>query len=303
MTAHDIAELNQRVGIPGTVTIGRGADEQVWVEVTNRLAEAKIALQGAHLLAWAPHGMAPVIWLSEQAKFAAGKAIRGGVPICWPWFGPHPTAASLPAHGFARTAPWDLHTSASLPNGATYLSFRLMHTAQSHPQWPGVAELELRVIIGQALEMELVTRNPGPQPLVISAALHTYFAVSDVRRVQLRGLDGCEYLDQVSGEVLQQVGPVTIDGEVDRIYLDSTADCLLDDPGLQRRIRIRKRGSRTTVVWNPWIAKAAKLGDVGPEGYLRMLCVETTNAAHDVVTVAAGSAHHLWASYAVEALN
>jgi D-hexose-6-phosphate mutarotase len=158
--------------------------------------------------------------------------------------------------------------------------------------------------VGATLELDLITRNTGPESITIGDALHTYFAVSDVRNIAVDGLDGCTYIDKLdSDKHKQQSGPVTFAAETDRIYLDASADCLINDAGMQRRIRIGKRGSRSTVVWNPWLEKAEGMGDMGENGYLNMLCIESTNAADDVVTIAPGDEHHLWVSYQVESLS
>jgi D-hexose-6-phosphate mutarotase len=153
------------------------------------------------------------------------------------------------------------------------------------------------------LEIELITRNTGVTPITVSEALHTYFQVGDVREIAVNGLDGCEYLDKVDGyKRKQQAGPVTFSGELDRVYLDTVTDCLIDDPGLNRRIRITKRGSRSTVVWNPWSEKAAKMGDLGGDGFLKMVCVESANAADNLVTISSGEEHRLGVIYRLEAL-
>ncbi|HXH64861.1 MAG TPA: D-hexose-6-phosphate mutarotase [Mariprofundaceae bacterium] len=295
----DPSALDARFGVPGRVSF-HDVNGIAVVEITHAAASARIAMQGAQLMTWAPTGMEPVIWLSPRARLAPGVAIRGGVPVCWPWFGPHASEPSLPSHGFARTAPWELLQVEPAPQ-STELLFRLSPGDVPGAPWPQAAELQLRLAIGAGLEMELVTRNRGDRPLTIGQALHTYFGVGDVRRVRIEGLDGCPYIDKVAGGRRGiQRGAVTIDGEVDRIYLDATADCVIDDPVLARRIRIAKRGSRSTVVWNPWADKAAKMGDVGENGYLHMVCVESGNVADDVVTVAPGSVHRLWVGYSVE---
>lgn len=298
----DLAVLSERFAIPNQVAFKSQGGLTVAV-VGNSLATATIALQGAHVMTWAPRGHKPVVWLSPAAKLAPGKSIRGGVPVCWPWFGPHATEPKLPGHGYARTVPWEVIDTRALPDGATRLAFRLVESDATRAQWPHATPVELHVTVGDALECELVTRNDDPAPVVIGDALHTYFAVSDVRQVGIHGLGGLPYLDKVDGgQRKQQAGPVTIAGEVDRIYLDSVADCLIDDPRWRRRIRISKRNSRSTVVWNPWIEKAEKMGDLGANGYLRMVCVESANAADDVVTIAPGGEHRLWVRYSVEKL-
>lgn len=300
----DIPALNARYGIPGEVSLTEQAGGMIVVEVSNPHADASIALQGAHLMTWTPRGAHPVIWLSEDAKLAPGKSIRGGVPVCWPWFGPHAGEPGFPGHGFARTVPWALVETERLANGASRLVFRILQNDATRAQWPHPSELELHVVVGPTLEIELVTRNTGDAPITVGDALHTYFEVGDVRQVKVHGLDGCPYIDKVDGGARKrQSGPVVIAGEVDRIYLESTADCVIEDPVLERRIRIAKRGSASSVVWNPWIEKAAKMGDLGKDGYLRMLCVESANADADVVDIAPGAEHRLWVRYSVEDLG
>jgi D-hexose-6-phosphate mutarotase len=151
------------------------------------------------------------------------------------------------------------------------------------------------------LKIDLVTSNTGGMPITIGEVLHTYFEVGDVREIAIHGLDGCEYLDEVDGDKRkEQSGPVMFNAETDRVYFNTGADCVIDDPGLGRRIRICKSGSRSTVVWNPWNEKAAKMGDLGDEGHLHMVCVESANAAENLVTISPGSEHHLQVSYQLE---
>lgn len=301
MDPNGISLLNQRFGIAGEVVFREGPNRQGVVEISNGLATAAIALQGAHLMSWAPHREEPVVWLSPKAKFGPGKAIRGGVPVCWPWFGPHAGEASFPAHGFARTQPWEVIDVQALEDGSNRLGFRLIRSEETSALWPHSTPLELYMTIGAALEMDLVTHNDGPAPVILGEALHTYFQVSDIGRIAIQGLDGCSYIDGTDhGRRKQQKGPVIFDRETDRIYLESVADCVIVDPGLRRRIRIAKRGSRSTVVWNPWAEKAEALGDFEREGYRSMVCVESANAADDRVTIAPGGTHRLWVRYSVE---
>lgn len=300
MSTADLAALNARYGIPDQLGFKEGTGGLTVAEVANEQATATIALQGAHLFDWSPRGQQPVIWLSRDARFGPGRAIRGGVPVCWPWFGPHPTEPAFPSHGFARTGAWEVIEAEALPDRATRIGLCLADNDVARAQWPHPSRLEIHFTVGTALAIELVTRNTGPAPFTIGQALHTYFAVSDVRRIAIHGLDGCPYLDKVDGGSRKcQSGPVTIEAETDRIYLDTTADCLIDDPVLGRRIRIRKGGSRSTVVWNPWAEKAAKMGDMGEDGYLTMVCVESANAAEDVVSLPPGGEHRLWVRYEV----
>lgn len=304
MDSQSIAALENRFGIAGTVRFTEGPGGMPVVEINNGHAESSIALQGAHLYRWTPKGREPVIWLSPLSKFGAGKSIRGGVPLCWPWFGPHGSDSSLPAHGFARTTNWETIAAEALPDGSTRLGFRLLRNETNLAQWPHSTPVEIRYTLGETLEIELCTRNLGPEPIALGEALHTYFAVGDVREIRVEGLDGVEYLDKVDGgRRKRQTGGVRFEGEVDRVYLGTESDCVIVDPGLSRRIRIGKRGSRSTVVWNPWEEKARKMGDFVENGHLGMVCVESANAAEDVVTLAPGEEHRLWVRYSVEPLG
>ena len=304
MSNTDYAALNKNFAIPGQLDFAPGPGGLAVAEVHNAHASAMIALQGAHVMTWAPRKQQPVIWLSKAATFVHGKSIRGGVPICWPWFGPHASEAKYPGHGFARTVNWEMVKSEALRDGATRLTFRILQNDTTRAQWPHASEAYNIVTVGRSLDIELVTRNTGNAAITIGDAFHTYFEVGDIRHCTIHGLGNCPYLDKVDGgKKKQQTGPVRIDGEVDRIYLESTADVLIDDPTLNRRIRVSKRGSRSTVVWNPGVEKAMKMGDFGNNGHLNMVCVESTNAADDVVQIPAGGEHHLWVRYSVEPLG
>lgn len=297
----NVSALNERFAIKGQLEFQDGPGGLTIADVRNRYATARITLQGAQVINWAPLNEHPVIWLSKAAKFTPGKSVRGGVPVCWPWFGPHATEASYPGHGFARTVAWDVISSEALEDGRTRLAFRLQENDVTRAQWLHNTPLECRITVGDALELELVTKNAEDATITITEALHTYFEVGDISKVKLYGLEDTEYLDKVdSGQRKIQHGPVTIEGEVDRVYLGTRAECVIDDPALQRKIHISKRGSDSTVVWNPWIEKANKMGDLGEDGYRHMLCVESGNAAENVVTIAPGETRHMWVRYHVE---
>jgi len=295
--------LNQKHAIENHVQLREIADGMIIAEVANQHALANIALQGAHVATFQPRGEEPVIWLSPLAKFAPGKSIRGGVPICWPWFGPHQTDSKLPGHGFARTVPWELLDTKALEDGSTFLRFGLIENDTTRAQWPHPSTAQLEVTVGKALRVELVTANTGSAPFELGEALHTYLQISDVSNMTIRGLEGCEYIDKVGATTrrTQQDG-IVIESEVDRVYVNTAADCVIEDKGLKRAIRIHKEGSRSTVVWNPWTEKAEKMGDFGPKLHRDMVCVESGNAMENAVTVAPGETHRLVAMYSVEKL-
>jgi D-hexose-6-phosphate mutarotase len=299
-----LAELNQRFGISNHLNFTEIAGGLIAAKIHNTLASASIALQGAHLMTYQPNGEEHVIWLSKYAKFAAGKSIRGGVPICWPWFGANASDAKLPGHGYARTVMWDVLETRSLPDGATFISFGLIETDATRAQWPNQSPVKIEMTVGKTLRIELVTHNTGKQAFVLGEALHTYFHISDVAQMTIRGLEGCDYLDKV-GEPASRIQKdgIVIESEVDRIYVNTAADCVIEDRGLKRAIRISKQGSNSTVVWNPWTEKADKMGDFGHQGHRGMVCVESANAADNVIMVEPGETHHLVVEYSVEALK
>jgi len=299
-----LAELNQRFGIDNHIIFSEIAGGLIAAKVKNTHASASIALQGAHLMTFQPHDEEPVIWLSKYAKFAAGKSIRGGVPICWPWFGPHATDAKLPGHGPARTVMWDVLETKTLPDGSTFISFGLIDSDAIRAQWPNPSTVKIEMTIGKALRIELVTHNTGKQSFVLGEALHTYFHISDVAQMTIRGLEGCDYLDKVGEPARRkQQDGIVIDSEVDRVYVNTAADCIIEDRGLKRAIRIAKSGSNSTVVWNPWTEKADKMGDFGHDGHRGMVCVESANAFENLVTVKPGETHRLSVVYSLEALK
>ncbi len=300
-----VQELNSRFGIGTQLRFVEQSNDLVVAEIENNLASARLCLQGAYLLTWRPRSTAmPVIWLSEHTNLAQSKAIRGGVPICWPWFGEHESDHSFPRHGFARSVPWQVIESATEADGATRLELKMLDSPQAQQQWPYACELKLSIIMGETLKMQLATTNTGKEAFVISEAMHTYFQISDIDKVSVTDLANTEYLDKVENFARKpQAGEITFDGETDRVYVNTEATCTIKDPGLQRRITLAKSGSRSTVVWTPWKQKADQLGDMGGnEGWRRALCVESANASDNVVTVAPGTTHLLTVKYSTEAL-
>jgi glucose-6-phosphate 1-epimerase len=298
-----LSELNERYAIGNHVQFKEIADGMIIAEVANQHALANIALQGAHIATFQPRGEEPVIWLSPQAKFAPGKSIRGGVPVCWPWFGAHKSDSKLPGHGYARTVPWEVLETKALPDGSTFLRFGLIESDATRAQWPHAATVQLEATVGKALRVELITKNTGTKAFELGEALHTYFQISDVAKVTIHGLDNCAYLDKVQdfARCTQKDG-IVIESEVDRVYINTAAECVIEDKGLKRAIRIAKQGSMSTVVWNPWVEKGKEMGDLGENGYRSMVCVESGNAWDNVVVLAPGETHKLVAVYSVEKL-
>ena len=299
------AALNTQFGIKGQLSFREDASGLIVAEIDNESGSAALCLQGAHLMSWQPKSQAvPVVWLSRDAKLAAGKSIRGGAPVCWPWFGAHATESGFPGHGFARTVPWQVIESGTEPNGATRLTLRLVTSDKTRAQWPHACNVDLTIVVGETLRMEMATENTGSEDFVIGEALHTYLQIGDIGTARVTGLEGCEYWDKVGGSTLRrQAGEISFSGETDRVYINTGAECVIVDDKLKRRIHIAKSGSLSTVVWTPWVEKAGKMGDMGqPDGWREMVCVESVNAIENVVKVAAGTRHTLIVEYRAESL-
>lgn len=261
--------------------------------VENLWATARISLQGANVMEYTPHGEKPILWVSSQSYFAHGKPIRGGVPICWPWFGAHPSDSNLPAHGFARLCLWSVAGSRELPDGSSEVTLKL-NSCDVPPQFRARPFLlRFIVTVGSKLTLALEMTNTGDEPLEISGALHTYFNISNISRVSVDGLDQARCFDSLAGHETVQHGPIVFNGEFDRVFLDTESECVINDPDWGRKIRIAKSGSRSAVVWNPWIEKAARMPDFGNDEYRAMLCVETANARDDRRSIAPGGTHTL----------
>lgn len=290
----DLQALNDQYAIHGYLSFVAGPAGLPLAEIRSPHADATVAVQGGHIARFQPQGAAPLLWVSRISSYAAGKAIRGGIPVCWPWFAQHPSDPTLPFHGFVRARMWHVRGSAVLENEQVQLRLGLNDNEDTRAIWPHAFDLELVATIGPALRVDLNTRNTDNTPYTVGGALHTYFQVGDSSRVAIRGLEGTEYIDKVDGGARKrQDGPVTFAGEVDRIYLDTTADCLIDDPALGRTVRVGKANSRTTVVWNPWIEKARAMSDAEDDDYRDFVCVETVNAQNDVFELQPGDTHTL----------
>lgn len=297
----DISALNKAWAIEGSLSFKLGKGGMPVIEINNGLAQASIALQGAHILSFQPKGESELIWMSEDATFAPGKSLRGGVPICWPWFGPHTSDSSLPGHGPARTVHWKPVASKALDDGRTSISLEMQQNDQVEAVCGQPLQVQLHIVVGKSLEIALETKNLGDTSFTLGQALHTYFNISDVRKVYVEGLEGCEYLDKVDGFARKkQDGAVTISQETDRVYINTGYQMRIVDAGMKRTIVIRNQGSASAIVWNPWVETAAKMGDLGNDGYLNMLCVETANALDDVVELAVGASYVMATEYGIE---
>ena len=296
----DIVQFNEHFAIPGVLVFQATASGLVYAEISTSHARATVYLQGAHLAHWQPAGQQPVLFLSHRSDFVPGKAIRGGVPIAFPWFAARHDGKTGPSHGFARIQDWTL-AFAALADDDLHLTFTLGPTELSRSLGYGHFHLVYQLTVGRTLTMRLTVANDADTPLVFEEALHTYYSIADIHEASVTGLEGTTYLDKMEAmRDMMQHGAVAITSPTDRVYLNTAATCVLHDAGGRRRITVAKAGSDTTVIWNPWDSGALKLSDLEPSEWHTFIAIETVNAAANAVTLAPGATHTMQAHISVE---
>jgi glucose-6-phosphate 1-epimerase len=290
----DLSSLQSRFNIPGLITVSSGDGGLTKVSLTPPGAEAAVYLHGACLTRYQPAGQPPLLFCSQTSKYEPGKAIRGGVPIIFPWFGPHPTDPQKGQHGFARLAAWEIAETRQNPDGSATVVLALESSPSTRAAWPHDFSLRYAITVGASLDMALTTTNTGSAEFSFDEALHTYFTVSDVRRITITGLENTPYLDKVEGGKRKEQGeePLRLTGETDRVFLGTEGPCTIHDP-VHPPIVITKEGSRCTVVWNPWETKAEAAPDMAGGQWPSFVCVEAVNTADYTVSLAPGASHTL----------
>jgi len=286
MVIADIPERLKRFDIPGRVTLQEGNGEMPKVEVETDWSSAEIYLHGAHVTDFGKKGEPPLLFTSHFSRFQDRQPIRGGIPVIFPWFGDR---EGEPAHGYARLADWDLHEATTVPEGGVSLRFSLADRSFSATCPPFQANYVVTVTDQLTLEL-IITNASGDQPFTFETCLHSYFTVSDASAISITGLKGVSYLDKVDrfAQKTDTAEAIRIDAEVDRTYFDTTGPVEILDPKFQRKIRVEKSGSASTVVWNPWITKSQQMPDFGNEEYKQMVCVESGNVGPNKVTLPPG---------------
>lgn len=289
-------ELSKRFPVPG-LTFEKGSGGLLRAVVDTPSSQGEVMLQGAHITLWKPTGQKPVLWLSQKSHFEKGKPIRGGVPICFPWFGPNAKDGTLPAHGFARLVEWKMVGAHANEDGTIVL--RLETSIEPFA-------VSFQIEFGRELKMNLTTQLSANEKSGQSFedALHTYFAVSDIRFISIEGLEDSAFVDKVDQALLKAASgiPIRFTGETDRVYVGTQADCRLLDEGMRRIIRIAKSGSSSTVVWNPWTDKSKRMADFGDDEWPSMVCIETANVGMNLIELLPGESHSTTSIISVEPL-
>lgn len=274
--------------LPSSVQVVAGRGGLDVVRVTSAAATAEIYLHGAQVTAWAPTGAAPVLWTSRSSRFTAATAIRGGIPICFPWFGAHASVASAPAHGFARLKEWGLVGAHEAADDIVVTLGLADDEETRRSPWPHPFEAVCTVTVGSRLQVALAVTNRDVVGFSFEEALHTYLAVDEVRDVDVTGLEGVAFVDRLQGPAAGEPHPIRFTHETDRIYLGTGAPVVVREAGSGRSVTVAKDGSDATVVWNPWSAKARAMTDFGDDEWRHMVCVETCNIRDAAVHLAPG---------------
>ncbi len=302
MNQAQIDALNRAFGIPNVVAVVSGSGGLAKIRVTAPSASAEIYLQGAQITSWQPAGEKEVLFLSQQSHWQDGRAIRGGIPICFPWFRSKADDPAAPAHGFVRTKEWRLE-SVKAEGDSVAVVYSTESDESTQRWWPHAFRLVHVLSIGRSLRLQLIVTNTGQTPFRFEEALHTYFRVSEAEKSSIRGLEGASYLDNVDGNHQKtQSGDVIFTGKTDNAYLDVRGAAELLDPAARRTLRTEKENSATTVVWNPWQDGAASLSDLGDEEWRQFACVEASNILGSSISLAPGQEHRMHAMINVLAL-
>ena len=297
-----VSELETQFGIAGALQFEEDPGGLIRAAISTPLCEAEIWLQGAHISRWTPEGDDPVLFMSSASAFAPGKAIRGGVPVIFPWFGGRSDGKPGPAHGFARSMVWDVESTRLLPGGEVEISLTLTPNDATRALGFDAFHARFRATFGATLGMDLEVRNDSPAPFTYEEALHSYFAISEISQACVTGLEDTTFIDKTDGfqRKVQPDEPVFCAKETDQVHLNTTATCIIHDDVWDRRISVEKSGSQSTIVWNPWADKAAGMADMGVGEWEAMICVETGNAADNAITLAPGESHTLTATISLQ---
>ncbi|MCX7087394.1 MAG: D-hexose-6-phosphate mutarotase [Methylococcales bacterium] len=295
----DIEQLNSDFGRPSQLEFIEGEGGFPFISITNRQTKALISIYAGQVLSFQPVNEAEdLLFLSPQAVYAESKAIRGGIPVCWPWFGPDPKGLQRPNHGFVRNNYWLVVATETLSDDETKVTLMFKESSKKERTWQKPFTLTLEITVGATLNLKLTTHNTGDNVFSITQAFHSYLRVGHIKHVQILGLEGCDYFDKLDqGIQKSQDGVVTVTEEVDRIYTDVENTLLIVDSALKRRIQITSTSNKTAVVWNPWLKTSKKMADLGNTDYKHFICVEAGNIAFDLIQILPGDQYSLSANF------
>jgi len=285
----DIDELEDKFSIEGEVGFAELEEDLVFITVSNKYADVDICLYGAHITSYRPAGQMGFLWMSPESNFEVGKPIRGGIPVCFPWFGPHKTDPDKPQHGFARLMYWDVVSTETNAAGETIVKLQLCSSDETKAYWPYDFCAEMTILVGKKLVATLKVTNTSAEAFEYTCALHSYFSLSAIESISIEGLRGTTYYNQLTGENgVQEEESLTIQEPLTRHYLNTESPVIIADSAFRRRIKVDKAGSKVTTVWNPGAETCANIGDLPDDGYETFVCVEATNAFDYPISIAPG---------------
>ncbi len=296
-----IEHLNREYGIKGHLKIDKGNGHLPFIFINNKRASAIISLHGAQILSYKPHREAEdLLFVSQNSWYEEGRAIRGGIPLCWPWFGPDPLNLKRPDHGFVRNGLWRILSTEASSDSVTKIVFQYENTEKSLEYWPQAFMLKLEVIISDTLSLNLITHNTGDHPFTITQAIHTYFNIGHINEVEILGLDKSTYRNKfdISGEH-QQTGKLTFNAEVNRIHKNVEEYLYINDNAFNRKITITSNHNKTVVVWNPGANLPPNITDLESTDYQRFVCIESGNVSSDTIEILPNCEFSLSANYKI----
>lgn len=289
---NNLSELNKKFSLPGVVNFEKQTNDIIDLTVSNQYADARVCLYGAQITSFRPKNQPDILWMSSESNFEVGKAIRGGIPVCFPWFGHHKTDDMNPQHGFGRLMLWDLTETAVMSNEETLIRLHLCSSDATKSYWPHEFIAEIIILIGKTLKATLKVKNTSSIHFEYTCALHTYYNISDIKEISIDGLGGSNYYKHNEpGDFLQATSKLEIHQLEDRHYYNTQAACIIEDPIFQRKIHVAKSGSKVTTVWNPWIEGCSKMGDMPDDAYKTFVCVEAVNSFDDTIVLKPGISH------------
>lgn len=285
----DTDELDDKFGIEGEVGFAELEEDLVFIMVSNKHADAEICLYGAHVTSFKPRGNMDLLWMSPESSFEEGKPIRGGIPVCFPWFGPHKTDSEKPQHGFGRLMYWDVVSTSTNSSAESVIKLQLNSSEETKAYWPHDFIAEMTFIVGKKLTATLKVTNTSGEPFDYTCALHTYYSLSAIDSISIEGLQGVTYYNQLTGENgVQEEKKLEITEALTRHYLNTETPVIIDDSAFRRRIKVDKAGSKVTTVWNPGAETCSNIGDLPDDGYETFVCVEATNAFDYPISLSPG---------------
>ena len=296
----NIDDLDDNFGIEAEVGFYE-EDDFIYAMVSNKHADATICLYGAHITSYKPARNVEVLWMSPDSMFQFGKAIRGGIPVCFPWFGPHETNESLPQHGFARIMNWEVTKTETLAGGANQITLQLCASDETRKYWDFDFCAEMIFTVGAKLSVTLKVTNPSDKAIKYTSALHSYFSLSGIENITIEGLRDTRYQNQLDGgDYIQKEELLSISEEITRHYYDTKANCVINDSIFNRSIKVEKEGSSNSTVWNPGEETCKQMGDLPDWAYETFVCLETVNKINDGIHLEAGESHETTAIISAE---